>query len=229
MKILFYNVLAFLITALSLVSCKELRKSIEETIHPVAGGKEKRPVSDDQSSTVTFSSSIVISSNGTTQGGGSIFEDAGRLDSIQQVLYDMPHLKGKKLFFLGGIYFYDYQGGMISVDLQDPDKPENVDTYTYSNGRWEMQKPVKINTNAHFPLETLLMSLQEIRFSTAKKVYDAALEKSKGIEGAQGTHHVYFNQLKAMSVKEWYIIIPAARRNYRFTFDVAGNFISVKD
>lgn len=195
----------------------------------MSGGKEKRPVSSERSSTVTFSSSVAISSTGSAQAFSSIFEDAGRLDSIQQVLYDMPHLKGKKLFFLAGIYFYDYQGGMISVDLQDPDKPENVDTYTYSNGRWEIQKPVKINGNSHFPLETLLMPLQEIRFSTAKKVYDAALERSKGIEGAEGTHHVYFNQLKAVSVKEWYIIIPAARHNYRFTFDVAGNFKSVQD
>lgn len=218
-----------MITALLLVSCKEMRKSIEETIHPVSGVKEKVPVNSEESSSVTVSSSVVISSTASAQVFTSIFEDAERLDSIQQVLYNMPHLKGKKLFFLAGIYFYDYQGGMISVDLQDPDKRENVDTYTYSNGRWEIQKPVKINANRHFPLETLLMPLNEIKFSTAKKVYDFALERSKGIEGAEGTHHVYFNQLKAASLKEWYIIIPAARRNYRFVFDVAGNFLSVHD
>jgi hypothetical protein len=111
---------------------------------------------------------------------------------------------------------------MISVDLQDPGKPENVDTYTYSNGEWQIQKPVKITGNGHIPLEMLLMPLDELKFSTAKKVYDIAVEKSKTIEGAGPTRHIYFNQLKAVHVKEWYVMIQGSRRNYRITFDVNG-------
>ncbi|SFM62674.1 hypothetical protein SAMN05428949_0222 [Chitinophaga sp. YR627] len=225
MKTLHYKHIIFLTLTLLTASCKEIRSSFEETIHPVAGKKEKSPVGSSSSSTVTFSSSSVFSAV-SEQEFSSIFEDAAKLDSIQQALYEMPHLKGKELFFLAGLYFYDYQGGMISVDLQDPDKPENVDTYTYSNGHWEIQKPVKISTNTHFPLKMLLMPLHDIKFSTAKKVYDIAMEKSKDIEGAEGTQHVYFTQMKAVHVTEWYVIIPAARRNYRMTFDIAGNLRS---
>ncbi|WP_149696964.1 hypothetical protein [Chitinophaga sp. CF418] len=205
-----------------MASCKEVRRSIDETLHPVPQKKQAPSNSNASSSSTVFSSSTVISSV-SEEVSKSIFENAATLDSIQQALHDLPHLKGKKLFFMAGFYFYDYRGGMISIDLQDPDIPGNVDTYTYSNGAWEIQKPVKIAGNQHFPLEMLLMSLDEVKFSTAKKVYDIAVEKSKTMEGAETIQFVYFSQIKTVHVKEWYIMIQAARRNYRITFDVNGN------
>ncbi|MCF6404845.1 hypothetical protein L3C95_18240 [Chitinophaga filiformis] len=223
MKTSQYSIITMLLTFFLMTSCKEVRKSIDETLHPVAQKKQK-PADDktSSSSSVSFSSSTVFSST-SEEYAKSIFESAAALDSIQLALYNMPHLKGKKLFFMAGFYFYDYRGGMISVDLQDPDKPENVDTYTYSNGAWEIQKPVKMTGMQHFPLEMLLMPLDEVKFSTAKKVYDIAVEKSKTIEGAEPIQFVYFSQIKAVHVKEWYVMIQGARRNYRITFDVNGN------
>jgi len=217
-----YNTLIILLIFLLMISCKEVRKSIDETLHPASGKKAATEASSTASST-TFSSSSVFSS-GPAQSFKSIFEDAAFLDSIQQELSNMPGLKGKKLFFMAGLYFYDYQGGIISIDLQNPDNPDNVDTYAYSNGEWERQKPVKITGNRLLPLEMLLMPLDEIKFSSAKKVYDIAVEKSKGIEGARPIQHVYFSQIRAVHVKEWYIMIQGDRRNYRITFDVKGNF-----
>ena len=218
-----YSTFVILLGVLFMTSCKELRKSIDETLHPVAQKKTAPTDSNSASSSITFSSSSVFSSS-SEQNFNSIFESAATLDSIQQELYNMPGFKGKKLFFMAGIYFYDYRGGIISVDLQDPNNPENVDTYTYSNGEWEIQKPVKTTSNPHFPLKMLLMPLDEIKFSTAKKVYDIAWEKTKAIEGVERTQHVYFSQIKAVHVKEWYVMIRTARRDYRITFDVDGNF-----
>ena len=218
-----YSTIAVLLSVLFMTSCKDLRKSIDETLHPVEQKKTAPTDSNSASSSTTFSSSSVFSS-GSEQNFKSIFESGARLDSIQQALYNMPGLKGKKLFFMAGLYFYDYQGGMISVDLQDPNNPENVDTYTYSNGEWDIQKPVKITGNPHFPLKMLLMPLDEIRFSTAKKVYDIAWEKTKAIEGVERTQHVYFSQIKAVHVKEWYVMVRTDRHDYRITFDVDGNF-----
>jgi hypothetical protein len=224
MKTLRYNVFTVLLTFFLLASCKDVKKSIEDTLHPKPQ-KKTEPADNTTSSTVTFSSSSTFSTT-RQQDFKSIFESAAALDSIQQALQLMPHLKGKKLFFMQGFYFYDYQGGMISIDLQDPDKPENIDTYTYHNGEWGIQNPVKIT--GHFPLKFLLMPLDEVKFSTAKKVYDAGLEKSKTIEGAQPITHVYFNQFKEVHIKEWYLMINGARRNYQVTFDVNGKFIKMK-
>jgi hypothetical protein len=220
MKTSLYSVVVLLIFFFA-ASCKEARRSIEETLHPRAQKKAVQPDSETYSSTTTFSSSSVSSST-HEQTFTSIFESAETLDSIQQALYEMPGLKGKKLRFLNGLYFYDYRGGMISIDLQDPNKPENVDTYTYSNGEWQIQKPVRISGNGHFPLEMLLAPLDGVKFSTAKKVYDIAVEKSKTIEGAGPTQHIYFTQMNAVHVKEWYVMIRGARRNYRITFDING-------
>lgn len=216
-----YSAFVVLLISLLAVSCKEVRKSIDDTLHPKSERKKAKPDNEAFSSTTVLSSSVVSSSI-HEQTFKSIFESAETLDSIQQALHDMPGFKGKKLRFLNGFYFYDYQGGMISVDLQDPGNPENVDTYTYSNGEWRRQKPVMITGSRHFPLETLLMPLDEVKFSTSKKVYDIAVEKSKTVEGAGPVQHVYFNQIKVVHVKEWYIMIQGARRHYRITFDVDG-------
>ncbi|SFE76498.1 hypothetical protein SAMN05518672_1109 [Chitinophaga sp. CF118] len=225
MKTLHYNVIIVLLPLFLLASCKEAKKSIEETLHPKPQKRTAPATDNNTSSTVIFSSSSTFSTT-QQQSYKSIFESEGALDSIQQELRNMPHLIGKKLFFLQGFYFYDYQGGMISIDLQDPDKPENVDTYTYSNGEWQMQKPVQITGN--FALKSLLMSLDEVKFSTAKKVYDIAVEKSKTIEDAGPINHVYFNQIKVVHVKEWYIMINGARHNYRVKFDVNGKLMSME-
>lgn len=224
MKILRYSICIVMLPFLLLTSCKEFKKSIEATLHPKPQRKAV-PVNDTPSSTVIFSSSGSFSTT-EQQDYRSIFESAAALDSIQQELRDLPHFKGKKLFFFRGFYFYDYRGGLISIDLQDPDKPENVDTYTYSNGEWQMHQPVQIT--GHYPLKFLLAPLDEVKFSTAKKVYDAGVEKAKTIEGAQPITHVYFNQIKEVHVKEWYLMIKGARRSYQVKFDAKGNLVAMK-
>lgn len=216
-----YNTLITLLFFLLTTSCKELRKSIDDTLRPIPPQNREQGASN-TSSSISFSSSTTFSSH-EEQHFRSIFDNAETLDSIQQALYNLPGLKGKKLFFMAGLYFYDYQGGMISVGLQDPDIPNNVDTYVYNNGAWEKQQPVKMAGTPHFPLEMLLMPLNELKFSTAKKVYDIAVERSKAIEGAEPVKHIYFSQIKAVHVKEWYVIIQGSRQNHRITFDVDGN------
>jgi hypothetical protein len=224
MKTLRYSAGAVLLSFFLMASCKEAKKSIEATLHPKPQ-KKAVPAEDTPSFTVNFSSSGTFSTS-QQQDYKSIFESAAALDSIQEELRNLPHLKGKKLFFFRGFYFYDYRGGMISIDLQDPGKPENIDTYTYSNGEWEIQRPVQIT--GHYPLKFLLMPLDEVKFSTAKKVYDAGLEKAKTVEGAQPITHVYFNHIKEVHVKEWYLMIKGARRNYQVKFDVNGKFMAMK-
>lgn len=218
MKTLLYKWVFILLTLAPLASCKEARKSIEETLHPKPQKKIATPAPE-HSSTVTFSIP-------DQEDYKSIFESATALDSIQQELCSLPHLKGKKLFFFLGFFFYDYQGGMISINLQDPDHPENIDTYVYSNGEWQEQQPFKVP--GRLPLKNMLMSLDEVKFSTAKKVYDAGVEKSKTIEGAEAITHVYFDQIKAVRVKEWYLMIKGARRDYQVKFDVNGKFVGMK-
>lgn len=228
MKTLSYNALAILLTLFLLDSCKDAKKSIEETLHPIPQ-KKTAPAGDPTSATLTSSSFSTSSSSShesyqiRQQNYKSIFESAAALDSIQQALLNMPGLRGKKLFFMAGFYFYDFQGGMISIQLQDPNKPENVDTYSYRNGEWQIEKPVKITGN--FPLKLLLMPLDEVKFSTAKKVYDTAVEKSKTIEGAEPITHVYFSQLKQVNVEEWYVMISGARHNYQLKFDINGKLM----
>lgn len=208
-------------------ACKQAQQSIDETLHPRPQKQKTAPTSSATGTSTSVSvSSIISDAMAGEEQYKSIFESASTLDSIQQALQNLPKLKGKRLFFLKGFYFYDYHGGMISIELQDPDRPENVDTYTYSNGEWLMQGPVKIS--GHFPLKLLLAPLDEVKFSTAKKVYDIGVEKAKDVEGAQPITHVYFNQIKEVHVKEWYLMIKGDRRDYQLTFDATGTLVKTR-
>lgn len=207
-------------------ACKQAQQSIDETLHPMPQKHKTATATRTSTSTEVSISSVISDAMAGEEQYRSIFESASTLDSIQQALQNLPKLRGKKLFFLRGFYFYDYHGGMISIELQDPDRPENVDTYTYSNGEWLLQGPVKIS--GHFPLKLLLAPLDEVKFSTAKKVYDIGIEKAKGIEGAQPISHVYFNQIKEVHVKEWYLMIKGDRRDYQLTFDATGRLVKTR-
>lgn len=222
MKNLSYKYLILVLCLLC--ACQEAKKSIDETLHPKVQ-KNKKATSNSSTTSSTEVISEIISSL-PDEKYKSLFESASTLDSIQQALQNLPNLKGKELFFLRGVTFYDYKGGIISIDLQDPDKPENVDTYSYSNGEWAQERPVKITGS--FPVKLLLAPFDGIKFSTAKKVYDFGVEKAKAVEGAEPISHVYFNQLKAVHVKEWYLMINGDRHNYYVRFDANGNLISMK-
>jgi len=227
MKTSAYKLLIIGCTFCLLGACKQAQQSIDETLHPKTQKQKTAPTSNTTSTSTEMSvSSIISDATAGEEQYKSIFESASTLDSIQRELQNLPKLKGKKLFFLRGFYLYDYHGGMISIELQDPDRPENVDTYTYSNGEWLMQNPVKIS--GHFPLKLLLAPLDEVKFSTAKKVYDIGLQKAKDVEGAQPITHVYFNQIKEVHVKEWYLMIKGDRRDYQLTFDATGTLVKTR-
>jgi len=222
MKNLSYKYVALALCLLS--ACREAKQSIEETLHPKV--QKNKPASHGTPATDASGLMKEALSALPDEHYPSLFENASTLDSIQQALQNLPKFKGKNLFFLRGITFYNYKGGMIFIDLQDPDKPENVDTYTYSNGEWAQERPVKISGN--FPVKLLLAPLDGVKFSTAKKVYDLGLEKAKTVEEAEPISHVYFNQLKELRVKEWYLMINGARHNYNVRFDANGNLVSMK-
>ncbi|RQO30372.1 hypothetical protein DBR32_12440 [Taibaiella sp. KBW10] len=213
---------------LSLSACNRVRRSIDETLHPKAQKttpqREGRSVSSAGSSTSVTTSSTL----GAAVDTRSIFESTERLDSIQAQLQALPHLKGKKLMFFQGFFFYDFQGGMIIINLQDPDKPENIDVYTYKDGTWQEPKPLKTTGQEALAKAgvNMFMPLDQIRFSTAKKIYAFAQEKAKTIEGAEPILYVNFNQLRTrgFALKEWYILVNGTRHNYSLKFDLEGNF-----
>jgi hypothetical protein len=238
MKPILYCVFSLFAMTLLLPSCKEIEDSFEKTRHPKperekAASKELPEVeSEVSSSTVVITESETITeSRSETHSDGkennkSIFADAGELDRIQSELKNLPQFKGKELKLYQSLHFYDYQGGQISINIQNPDTTENIDTYVYVQGKWQQAQPVKI-TGPQVKQVDFLMPLDEIKFSTAKKVFDQTIEKAKEVSGASKVQFVYFTYMKINALKKtnakWYTMLNGARKNVSLNFDIKGD------
>lgn len=212
-----------------LSACRQIGESFEETRHPKpeAPAPDTRRQSVQSASAYSTSTSVTHASDTGSMPQRKFFEtSAAGWDSIQQQLYALPGFSGKKLYVYQGFYVYDFQGGMIGISLQDPDKKMNVDAYRYFKGSWERQGPVKITGN--IPLERWLMPLDEVKFSALKKIWDIAQRKSADIEEAQRITHIFFNYMRQPRVKEWYLSIRSPRKDYYLEFDPEGNLKKVR-
>jgi hypothetical protein len=154
--------------------------------------------------------------------------DDVRLNQIQAELKNLPQFKGKKLMLYNGIYLYKSGNKwVINIRIQNPDIPENVDSYSYKDGAWQMPTPEReprLDGDVSY-----LCSLDKVSFSAAKKVYETAAEKLKEIEGAEAVSSIHFsyNYYKKENA-EWYTNIRGARNDYRLKFDINGNFVEMK-
>ncbi len=213
-----------------LCACEQINKSFEETRHPRPEKKDAAMHTTTESHS-TNSSTVIESDGGDASSNRSIFEDAATLDRIQSELENLPQFRGKQLMLYQTLYFYDFQGGRISINIQNPDTTENIDQYVYANGKWQDPTPVKIVGSMQNEVD-FLMPLSRIRLATAKKINDIAQGKIKEIPGGKTNGFIYFNYMKIKRVNRteagWYLQIQGARSDLRLNFDPDGNLKEMK-
>jgi len=147
----------------------------------------------------------------------NLFEDAEKLDQIQQQLQAMFPEKSLEIF-PPHIYF---ETKRIRLQLIDPDIPENIDWYYYraETDTWQKEEPVKTRANDRrrpIPLNT-------IKFNTTNNIYHQLIEKSDDIEGAEVPSTIYFSF--HVPVWNWNARITGSRADYNFKADKDGKEI----
>lgn len=213
-------------------SCEQINRSFEQTRNPRPEKSDAAMHTETEShSTSTTTTIIAGPGSGDLSDDRSIFEDAGRLDRIQSELENLPQFRGKKLMLYQSLHFYDFQGGRITINIQNPDTTENIDQYVYANGKWQEPTPVKTFGQLQQEVD-FLMPLNRIRFATAKKINDVANEKIKDIPGGKTNGFIYFTcmRIKRLNKTEagWYLQIQGARSDLRLDFDPDGNLKEMK-
>ncbi|MGH2624961.1 MAG: hypothetical protein ACRDE7_14935 [Sphingobacterium sp.] len=200
------------------MSCDWVSQSIDETNHPVdeaskttVGSEQNKDA--DKASTKTEEEETI-----------SFFADSIKLVEIQKKLLNLPKFQGKNVLFYRDIYFYDFKGGDVSLKIQDPDKPENLDTYTYQDGKWKAPQPV--NTSGNNTWDKDLLNLNKLDFSAVKKINDIIEEKKRTIEGAKEVNHIYYSNSR--EDYEWRAYIRGSRKNYTLTFKRNGDLNTFK-
>ena len=191
------------------VSCDSISNSIKETFEPAPQeeyGKKTKSIFDKV--TIEKIQEVPLASQ------------VSALEKAENQLRALPEFQGKKIRLYRSTHFY--QDGRIITEIQNPDEPRNIDSYTYRDGKWETPEPVRISLSDK--IEEHLIDLDSIPFVNAHKVYHAITEKSAelGIEPRETIYVVPRNN-KA----NWYPkTLNTDRSSYRMEFDSQGNLLS---
>ena len=191
------------------VSCESISNSIKETFEPAPQeeyGKKTKSIFDKV--TIEKKQEVPIASQ------------VEALEKAENQLRALPEFQGKKIRLYRSTHFY--QDGRIITEIQNPDEPRNIDSYTYRDGKWETPEPVRISLSDK--IEEHLIDLDSIPFVNAHKVYQVVIEKSAelGIEPRETIYVVPRNN-KA----NWYPkTLDTDRSSYRMEFDSQGNLLS---
>jgi hypothetical protein len=234
-------------------SCRQINKSIDQTLHPVDSLVKKKtekqmppvpaPVDVDaliDSNIKMVDSSVQAMVKSITKGKVTIntsvytrkyrehkktgfLTDALRLDQAEQALKKLPQYAGKEIFFYSSVNFYD--DGRIVASLRHPENPKYVDRYEYSGGAWSAPKPEQLSVRDN--VQSRLLSLNKFSFSDVAKVTRTYNEKAAAVEGAKQSTTTYIsiwdNQLR------WFPgTINGSRERYSIQFNTDGTLKSYR-
>lgn len=166
-------------------------------------------------STIENTANSVISSD--------LLSNVEKLQQAEDALKELPKFKGKDVRVFQNVQFYGGTMSRIEIELIDPDKPENVDHYTYQNGSWSEPQPVQISGGGD--MKDNSTPLNDIKFATVATVHKNWLEKATTVEGAkQELDYIYFSLWVPNQTREWRASsIDGAREKYDISFNSDGS------
>ncbi|WP_316802834.1 hypothetical protein [Pedobacter nototheniae] len=143
------------------------------------------------------------------------------LEKAEAALKQLPQYAGKEIFIYKLAHFRD--NGSIEIKLQHPKNPKYVDNYTYKNGKWSEPEPEQLSVRDN--IQSNLISLNNISFTSAARVNKTYNEKTAEIEGAKPTTSVYF-YVRNGTVKWYPSSISGSRERYSIEFNSNGSLKS---
>lgn len=109
--------------------------------------------------------------------GERLFEDAAQLDDFVSALAEAVGTDNPNVL---KISLYDQYA---MVEVQDPKKPENIDGYTWRDGKLSAPNPVKIIGNGK--IEDNVFPLKDVNIAGLPDLTKEVMEKLKDVEGGK--------------------------------------------
>ena len=159
--------------------------------------------------------------------GSDILSNAEKLKRIESELRAMPQFQGKSLMVFQQINFFNI--GMITVQIEDPDKPGNIDQYTYQGGVWLEPSPVQISGDGE--MKDNLTPLDDVKFETVAIIHKNWKEKAKTVEGAadKEPEMIYFSLSVQDQQRSWGATdVPGDRETHSISFNLDGSVKETK-
>lgn len=158
----------------------------------------------------------------TTSTTGSLLANPDLLNKAENDLKELAKFKGKEIKVFQKINIYD--DGRIIMAIQDPDKPENVDEYTYLDGKWQAPQALQISGGGNMDDNTFPLS--QVKFETANAIFKQLQEKAKTVEGAEPVTTAFYNMNPATGEMRWLSGIDGTRESYTAIFNTDGSLKS---
>jgi hypothetical protein len=111
--------------------------------------------------------------------GWNSLNEASRFSYAESRLKNLPRFKGKKLQFYKAIEFDG--GGVISINLLDPDNAHHVLSYFYSEPDWEEDEDYEKIINKNPKIQAYSYPLDSVSFTTATKIANLYTSKAKSV------------------------------------------------
>ncbi|MBZ4192670.1 hypothetical protein [Niabella beijingensis] len=229
MQQLYFRLIVIAAMVMGVQACDQVGKSVKDTYDPPAEKAKKTAEEEEKQARQAPKPAPrpkppVVEEPVKEPEPVNIFETEARLDSVQQVLMQLPRFKGKRLHFLNNIYFYS--PGRILLELQDPLQPEHIDSYEYEDGAWQEPKPVKLRGNRN--LTNYLMPLDKIRFGTVRKILQTSRQKARELNEPEPDGYVRFINSYTFGRREWLTSISGQRHDYTLLFTMNGQLKQVR-
>jgi hypothetical protein len=115
-----------------------------------------------------------------------------------------------------------------TLQAQDPNKPENVDEYTYRNGKID-KRPVKLYGSGK--LEDNLFPLSDLNIDAVATLHEEAQNKAKEkeVEGAKDPYMIIKKNLPFSNKVIWRVYMSGTRKNLYMEADADGKVLKVED
>lgn len=152
----------------------------------------------------------------------NLLTDVALLEKAEAELRAMPKFSGKDIKVFQNVSFY--KDGRITIALQDPAKPENIDEYHFRDGKWGEPQAVQISGSGK--MDDNVWALSKIKFSTVATVYNNWNEKAKSLEGGANKELTSVDILFWVPKQEvrWSTSgVETAREKYRIEYNLDGS------
>nr|WP_199081718.1 hypothetical protein [Pedobacter sp. ASV19] len=209
----------FIMGGFMVLSCRQISKSIDETINPIDS------VADKQKPVTTVSTTTSTTHSVTHQEGEStgFLTDTLKLLQAADLLRKLPQYAGKEIYVYSSASFFD--DGRIFIALQHPTNPKYVDNYQYEKGKWTGPRPEQLSVKED--IKNRLVPLSQMSFINVCRIGRIYNKKASEIEGATPVTHIYVNIWN--NIIQWFPnTISGSRERYLIEFNTNGTLKSFK-
>ena len=213
--------------ALLLISCNDLRQTINDTLKKKDIETQSTATSEEETISENTPENpdkepkdpIAAEKKRTT----GFAADTVALQQVETALRNLPELKGKTINIYQSIHFYDNYRVLLQV--QNTDNPNYVDEYYYSNQTWEGPKPVVTSARDNVPAN--VVPLDKIPFKTVHTVYKTLTQKMREIGNTSTDVTIY--AITSNNRIKWYPrTISNQRSRYSIEFKTNGTLQSFR-